>query len=70
MSTWGDLAQGKGEGLDLGIGIGIKLITKKITIRLFQRSKSVEEIADIVELPIEKVNEIVEQYKQSLSQNN
>jgi predicted transposase/invertase (TIGR01784 family) len=62
MSTWDNLiAEGKAQGIDLGI--------EKITIRQFQKEKSLVEIADIVGLSIEKVKEIIEKYKKSLGQN-
>jgi predicted HTH domain antitoxin len=66
MSTWDNLiAEGKAQGIDLGIEKGIE----KITIRQFQKGKSLVEIADIVGLPIEQVKEIIERYKKSLGQN-
>jgi predicted transposase YdaD len=74
MSTWDNLiAEGVEKGIDLGIekGIekGIDLGIEKVAIRQYQKGKSLEEIVDIVGLPIEKVKEIIKNFKKSLGQN-
>ena len=48
---------------------GIEKGIEKITIRQFQKGKSLAEIADIVGLPVEHVKEIIERYKKSMWQN-
>jgi hypothetical protein len=58
MSTWDNLIA---EGVEKGI--------EKVTIRQFQKGKSLEEIVDIVGLPVEKVKEIIDRFKKSLGQN-
>lgn len=62
MSTWDNLiAEGKNEGREETLSF--------IVVNAFKKGKSINEIVKLVELPIERVKQIIEKFKKSLGQN-